>query len=480
MGIDTFLYAQKQATYLPQAQITAEQPVERLQLLANQPQQYKVSFMAGEQVTLSIHTRSTPAFSKLFTKVTPFAVAGIAQSNQTQGLVARPELNGSRLSTNPFKVGFTVGVGALTSLASRRSTRILATISLYSSVGKLRKTETRWLKSKNESLRIISKKRDGYAIVTLQSPINCQINIVSSTQDISSIQINSKGVGSDNELGNQPITNGGDCANPEDPDGDEQTPDFGIESGSGSYSDPYVLSEVSVIAEGTGSTTDYGGGFYYYTGGYYNGSYYDPGYYQDGTYQGNTGGPSEFPNPYFNISSLPVCSQNIVRQLVNSTVVGDPIIGPIKDYAQNQNIKLTFEWSDIGDPHTMADTRLNNATENSWIITLNSAVLANASREYIAATILHEVLHIILPGDNAQDHNDMAANYIPVLEQSLTHGGFLMSETDREALSWEGLGDTAQWQQMVANDQANNTGTTGNIAEINRKYREGENGQTCN
>jgi hypothetical protein len=284
---NTFLYAQRQTYSLPEAQVTAAQPVERLKLIAHQPQQYKVSFMAGQQVTLKIHSKSTPAFGKLLKKVTPFAVAGVTQLNQSQGPAMSTEVNGSKPFTNQFKAGLTMGVGALAGLTPSRSNRSLATISLYNSFGQLRKTETRWLKSKNETLRIISKKRDGYAIITLQSPIDRQLSIEPSTQDLANARVNSRGTGPGNGIGNQPITNGGDCNDPEDPNCEEDLPDYGdygITGGSGSMSDPYILAAVTVVAQGSGQTTTIDLNFLSYTGGYYNNTYYPPGNYSTDLY----------------------------------------------------------------------------------------------------------------------------------------------------------------------------------------------------
>ncbi|QIP15787.1 hypothetical protein G8759_25730 [Spirosoma aureum] len=193
------------------------------------------------------------------------------------------------------------------------------------------------------------------------------------------------------------------------------------------------------------------------------------------------GGPSEFPNPNFNINSLPSCSQNIVRQILNSSVVGDYIIGALKSWSQANNIQITFLWEDLQDSAVDADTRMNSQTNNSWVITLNSGALANASRDYIAATIIHEAMHVILgSGQNTSDHNQMANNYIQTMANSLLYAGFIMNQNELTALSWGGLSDTTAWATMIANDQANNTGVTGSIAYINSQYKNGLQGQICN
>ncbi|WP_147368083.1 hypothetical protein [Fibrisoma montanum] len=230
--------------------------------------------------------------------------------------------------------------------------------------------------------------------------------------------------------------------------------------------------------------TRYNCGFCFYTGGTWGGGYYDPGYYYDLSYNNGGGGNSSGPitNPRFNISNLSPCAQSVINQLLTPPVgpAGDNILSTISNYATSNNIEIVFKWEDLGDPTLHGQARGTNAAANAWEITLNSAALANASREYIAVVLMHEILHIQLGGTNEEDHNEMAANHVSAMANSLLHAGFIMSESDRIALSWGGLGDTAIWQSMIQNDVANGTSVTGNIVETDRQYRHGEKGQYCN
>lgn len=196
---------------------------------------------------------------------------------------------------------------------------------------------------------------------------------------------------------------------------------------------------------------------------------------------GGSGGPVPFniSNPQFVISNLSPCAQGVINQLLNPSFP-DNITNIIRSYASANNIEIIFKWEDLNDPTLQGTTSGKNASANAWEIILNSGTLANASREYIAQVLIHELLHIELPGGNDEDHNNMAENYISIMSQALLHAGFVMSEYDRIALSWGGLGETTRWQTMLQNDQANNTGVTGAIVETDRQYKQGEKGQNCN
>lgn len=125
----------------------------------------------------------------------------------------------------------------------------------------------------------------------------------------------------------------------------------------------------------------------------------------------------------------------MINQLLNPSFP-DNITNIIRSYASANNIEIIFKWEDLNDPTLQGTTSGKNASANAWEIILNSGTLANASREYIAQVLIHELLHIELPGGNDEDHNNMAENYISIMSQALLHAGFVMSEYDRIALSW--------------------------------------------
>lgn len=114
-------------------------------------------------------------------------------------------------------------------------------------------------------------------------------------------------------------------------------------------------------------------------------------------------------------------------------------------------------------------------------VSLNANTLPKASKEYIAVTAIHEILHAYMTYSGKlgefNQHTDMANNYIYTMQKDLQAMFPGMSDTDAAALSWGGLGDTQAWKDMLTNnpDQANK------IVSTNQQYKNstGTKGQRC-
>ncbi|QEC43366.1 SprT-like domain-containing protein [Pseudobacter ginsenosidimutans] len=112
-------------------------------------------------------------------------------------------------------------------------------------------------------------------------------------------------------------------------------------------------------------------------------------------------------------------------------------------------------------------------------ITLNTTVLQNASKEYIAATIYHEIIHAYLnwsglKGELVQ-HNEMAETYLSHMKDSLMHYYPTLSAADAEALCWGGLHQTNAWTALQANDPAKYN----SILSTLQSHRTGASGTSC-
>ena len=113
-------------------------------------------------------------------------------------------------------------------------------------------------------------------------------------------------------------------------------------------------------------------------------------------------------------------------------------------------------------------------------ITLNTNELQNASKEYIAATILHEVVHGIFLIKNKNplidDHNEMGSFYITYMADALRELYPTISSDDAKALAWGGVHESYGWSEIV---RANPVGAN-SILETNKKYKTGTSGTKCN
>lgn len=131
------------------------------------------------------------------------------------------------------------------------------------------------------------------------------------------------------------------------------------------------------------------------------------------------------------------CLRNVMNKVQNAQFNAE-----IQNILQNFNASTTLNFS-ITERNLSNDDRNAETIGNS--ITLNSTALANASQEFIAKVIYHEVLHVYLGGSLNSDHQTMAANYVSPLMNTLTSLFPNLSFTDAQALSWSGLKDTNAW-----------------------------------
>ncbi len=117
-------------------------------------------------------------------------------------------------------------------------------------------------------------------------------------------------------------------------------------------------------------------------------------------------------------------------------------------------------------------------------ITLSISALQNASEQYIAATIIHEIMHAYfrleqLPA--GADHQRMAANYISSMSQAL-QDTFGMTAQDATALSWGGLNETVQGVPITAEWTAYKSAHPNDASQIqliNNQYKNAKKGYKC-
>jgi hypothetical protein len=109
-------------------------------------------------------------------------------------------------------------------------------------------------------------------------------------------------------------------------------------------------------------------------------------------------------------------------------------------------------------------------------IELNANILRNSSKEYILATVYHELLHAYLDYldaetnyDNTQ-HEIMANNYVSIMASDLQEN-FGLSGKEANALAWGGLHETTAWQSVTNKNY---------ILEVNQKHKNGTTGTKCN
>lgn len=197
-------------------------------------------------------------------------------------------------------------------------------------------------------------------------------------------------------------------------------------------------------------------------------------------------------DPNGNTEPLPLLQNNVVDPCLHAMVENaisldcrNKIATFINNvYSNSQLNHLYFRDAILQAPHNGDDAYtitapIVNMTELKTTITLNNSQLGSATREYIAATILHEVVHAWIdykypvPVENAQQHELMASTArFNIMRNALMEMFPNMSSQDASDLTWGGLGSTIlfntlppaeitriQQVNIAYKNHTNNTGT---------------------
>jgi hypothetical protein len=205
---------------------------------------------------------------------------------------------------------------------------------------------------------------------------------------------------------------------------------------------------------------------------------------------GSSGGGGDYVDPNNNnnvddtaLDSVKVvylnpCNTQIWNRLASTTSLGD-INRFIRTFntSTSHNISVNQEPLE-GDFNTDATT-MYNPTTNTLVITLNTNVIDHASQEYIAVTIMHEVLHAYLSAylginrSNDVQHPLMVENYcVDFMADALMSLFPTMIRGDAIALAWGGLDNTPSYKKIKIEDRFK-------IQTINDKYKSHANGTVC-
>ena len=117
-------------------------------------------------------------------------------------------------------------------------------------------------------------------------------------------------------------------------------------------------------------------------------------------------------------------------------------------------------------------------------VTLNKKLITQfgASKEYVAATILHEILHAYFMATSANkqkyidiDHNNMGLFYIDKMADGLQEIYSTLSRDDAVALAWGGVHESYSWSRLVVDAPAE----ANRILQANNDYKNGISGTKC-
>ncbi len=225
---------------------------------------------ANSEKYLRIKLRHRFSVTSLIKKGLPFIA--VSSNNLFGKRQSIPENNHSH-SISSY-LGPIVTAGAAVSLNSKHRGKAYLNLIYRDRNNLFLKQETHWLEIRKETVIPIKSSVSG----------SLDVNVVAPAQS-DDIIIGTMGIGT--------------CINPSDcEESDIDHGEWGVIGGSGSMEDPFQFADFVVIGHGTGQVTNYGSGYYYYTGGYFNDNFYDPGYYHDISYDPGPQSPTNT-HPYF-------------------------------------------------------------------------------------------------------------------------------------------------------------------------------------
>jgi hypothetical protein len=147
-------------------------------------------------------------------------------------------------------------------------------------------------------------------------------------------------------------------------------------------------------------------------------------------------------------------------------------------FGTSNTLNLNFVDANLNDPSTDGITNVDagggrGATSIDITITLNTGALQNASREFIAATIIHETFHGYLNYLNSSfQHQVMISQYIESFTAALHKMYPSVSSDDLLALSYGGLQGTHDFLSLPIGDQ-------NRYLNLNTNYKNGTDGTPC-
>lgn len=204
---------------------------------------------------------------------------------------------------------------------------------------------------------------------------------------------------------------------------------------------------------------------------------------EDGGYSFGGGGGNQASSDFndYNYSEIESklktpCFNEVLAELKNNNVYGkiSEIIQKI-DYT-NRGLKYAVI---INENTEETDRKLYglNAYVIGNVITLNASGLKNASKEYIARVIIHEILHVYINNKfQSTDHQEILNEYVGEIATFL-QTLYKTDERDAKILALLGLQNEKDCYNFILNSLGSNEEE---VFNIDQKYKKQNHGKHCN
>ena len=205
--------------------------------------------------------------------------------------------------------------------------------------------------------------------------------------------------------------------------------------------------------------------------------YFEAGFFNAGNYGG---GNSQYSFVDYNITEFESKLTNPCFKEVIAELKKNNVYGAISDIIQKMDFtKKGLKYSvSFNENSEVVDRKLVglNAYTVGNVITLNSSALNNASKEYIARVIIHEVLHVYINNRfGSADHQEMLNEYVDKIATFLSKL-YQTDKKDAKILSLLGLQNEEGCYPFLLNDLGI---STRDVYNTDQKYKNQNYGKRC-
>lgn len=200
------------------------------------------------------------------------------------------------------------------------------------------------------------------------------------------------------------------------------------------------------------------------------------------------GGGTEEPVPTFRIAEITnnftnPCYSKVLGEINNGALTNAISKILVNLYASSDVLDIKFFNEAFSPRATEADTRMQGGSGGVIVanVTLNDSALAqnNSSKEYIGATIMHEILHAYMSYKGGtppiNEHEDMALFYLDTFIAALMDVYPGLERWQAEALAWPGLQNTYAYSEFKRNFPR----IANQEAQLAAKHKTGAAGTLC-
>lgn len=177
------------------------------------------------------------------------------------------------------------------------------------------------------------------------------------------------------------------------------------------------------------------------------------------------------------------CLKAIIDNLTNNQTIQTNVTSVLRNtFGVNDQVNITFDQGTLTGSYSTADANTSGNQLNNLVVTFNTPVIANASKEFLLETTMHEIFHAYLYVNptvrtGLSQHAYMIQNYVNTEVATLQQVFPNLSTHDAQCLVLGGYADLDPTTLNTALTTFNLT--SGDVATTDNNYKSGTSGTQC-